>query len=66
MSLKLLTTALSSTNDPDHIQQLKFSKAYMTKLFGVESGDKEMLKEGNNQLKALCKEEYPPALVFFT
>jgi hypothetical protein len=63
LAFKLLDEALSSTSDFSTIPKIKFSKAYLTKLHGVETGNPTLLSEGNSMLNLLCREEYPPALV---
>jgi hypothetical protein len=63
LAFSILEKSAENTNDLDDQYQLKFSKAYLTKLHGMETGNQNLLDKGNKQLHALCQDNYPPALV---
>lgn len=64
-AFKILDSGLVNTEDLENIEQLRFSKAYLSKLHGIEKNLPELVQEGNSQLQSLCRNEYPPALVIF-
>lgn len=63
LAFKLLDNSLHSAKDYESLQDLKFSKAYLSKIFSIESNNLQLLKDSNNTLMQMCRDEYPQALV---
>ncbi|OMJ84321.1 hypothetical protein SteCoe_14607 [Stentor coeruleus] len=62
LAFKILDNSLRSANDYESIQNLKFSKAYLSKIYSIESNNLQLLKDSNNTLMQMCRDEYPQAL----
>lgn len=63
MAFNILNAAIENTKDYENLMDIKFSKAYLTKIKGMETDDSSLVESGNNQLKSLCSAGHPPALV---
>ncbi|CAG9324546.1 unnamed protein product [Blepharisma stoltei] len=58
MAFKLLDAAAVNSRSLDQLNQIQFSIAQLKKIEAVETGKPQLLKEANNELSVLCREDY--------
>lgn len=63
MSYKILESASGHSKSLWHLNEIQFATAQLKRLEGKETQSNELLKQGNDEIMYLCKEEFHVAMV---